>query len=289
MSSSLIKANYIQYEKKDKRVIDSNQAVCDRLARLSEILESDYVDEGFADEFSEGLDAEEIDALLVDQDAYVDDGYIAAGGGADVDVAGMLEEANIQAQEIIDNANAEADRILEAARQEAENIKAQAFDEGKIAGSDAGYQEGLARADQMTAELEEKSHMLDAEYESMVAQLEPAMVDLVTDIYSHVFGIDLQDRKGIVSHLLRNAIKNVETTSGYFIHVSEDDYEEVIANRDTLSLGLASTCVVEIIEDVTLSKGECFIEADSGIFDCSLGIELENLKKELRLLAYTPT
>lgn len=289
MSSSLIKGNYIQYEKKDKRVIDSNQAVFDRLTLLNEILENSYADDEFADEFSEGIDAVNVSALLEDQDVYSEEEYVAQNQASSVDVSAMLEEANSQAQEIIDGANLQADEILESARQEAENIKNQAYEEGKLAGSEAGYQDGVAKAEQMAVELEEKARALEAEFEQLADELEPKMVDIITDIYTHVFCVDLQDKKGIVGHLLKNAIKNVESTNGYFIHVSDEDYDEVISSKDELSVGLASTCIIEIIEDVTLSKGECFIEADSGIFDCSLGIELENLKKELRLLAYTPS
>ena len=39
-------------------------------------------------------------------------------------------------------------------------------------------------------------------------------------------------------------------------------------------------------EDVTLKKNQCLIETDGGIFDCSLGVELKELKKQLLLLSY---
>ena len=45
---------------------------------------------------------------------------------------------------------------------------------------------------------------------------------------------------------------------------------------------------VEIIEDVTLTRNECMIETGNGVFDCSLGTQLELLRDELLLLAYEP-
>ena len=55
MSSSLIKSYSVAYKdgeaKKHKRVIDSNQAVSDRIKELSEILES-VPEEDFADDFN---------------------------------------------------------------------------------------------------------------------------------------------------------------------------------------------------------------------------------------------
>lgn len=43
---------------------------------------------------------------------------------------------------------------------------------------------------------------------------------------------------------------------------------------------------VEIIEDFTLSKNECMIETEGGIFDCGLGTELRELSAKLKLLSY---
>ena len=57
-------------------------------------------------------------------------------------------------------------------------------------------------------------------------------------------------------------------------------------HRDDLAEGLGSSATVEVINDVTLTAGNCFVETDGGIFDCSLGTELELLKKELRVLSY---
>ena len=45
---------------------------------------------------------------------------------------------------------------------------------------------------------------------------------------------------------------------------------------------------VELLEDVTLGKNECMIETGNGVFDCSLGTQLEALNEELRLLSYEP-
>ena len=73
MSNSVIKSYYTSgQEKKEKRVIDSNQAVSERIRALSEILES-VPEEDFAEEFSEGLDAEQVDALLTDQDELAEE------------------------------------------------------------------------------------------------------------------------------------------------------------------------------------------------------------------------
>lgn len=40
-----------------------------------------------------------------------------------------------------------------------------------------------------------------------------------------------------------------------------------------------------MIADPMLEENQCMIETDSGIFNCSLGVQLENLIKDLKSLS----
>ena len=111
-------------------------------------------------------------------------------------------------------------------------------------------------------------------------------VDKITEIYEHVFMIDLSDKRELVHYLLTDAMRNIEGGKTFLVHVSKEDYEYVNANKADLSQGLPGTSTLEVIEDMTLSESQCFIESDSGIFDCGLGTELALLKKELKLLSF---
>ena len=267
-------------EKKTKRVIDSNQAVSERIKTLSELLEA-VPEDDFADEFSEGLDAAQVDALLTDQDE------LAAEEAKSEAVQKLIDEANEQAEQILNDANEQAQQILNDANEQAAKIMEEAKVEGRREGEEKGYDEGLKRAAELERQVEAKSAALDAEYEAKVAELEPKFVEVLTDIYSHVLGIDLSGRSEVVLNLLKDAIRNVEGTKSFLVHVSREDHEFVTANRDKLTEGLGTSATVEIIEDITLSPGNSFVETDGGIYDCGLGTELELLNKELRILSYT--
>ncbi|MCR5302068.1 MAG: hypothetical protein K6E49_06470 [Lachnospiraceae bacterium] len=284
MSSTLIKSYSVNYasseeKKKQKRIIDSNQAVSERIKALSEMLENVPEDE-FAEEFSEGLDAEQVDALLTDQDE------LAAQKARDEEVQKLIEEANAEAERIISEAGAEADRLIEEANAKAGAVLEEARARGEAEGNEKGYAEGLERAAAVEEEARQKAAALEAEYEEMKEALEPKLVETLTGIYSHVFGTDLSGRSDVILYLLKDTIRNVDTAKTYLVHVSRDDSEYVNANKEELTEGIGSSAAVEIIEDVTLSEGNCFIETDGGIFDCSLGTELELLKKELKILSY---
>ncbi|MCR5831800.1 MAG: hypothetical protein K6G67_06655 [Lachnospiraceae bacterium] len=284
MSKSVIKSYSVNYasgqQKKEKRVIDSNQAVSERIRALSEMLES-VPEEDFAEEFSEGLDAEQVDALLTDQDE------LAKEAARNEAAQKLIDEANEQAQQIIEDANAQAQQIIEDAKAESATVFDEARIQGEQEGNEKGYAEGLERARQLEAAAEEKAAALDADYEAKMSELEPKMVEALTDIYSHVFGVDLSGRNDVVLHLLKDTIRNIESSKNFLVHVSKEDREYVSENRDELTEGLGGSATVEVIEDITLSAGSCFIETDGGIFDCSLGTELELLRKELRILSYT--
>ena len=91
-------------------------------------------------------------------------------------------------------------------------------------------------------------------------------------------------------HLLANAMRNLEGGNGYLIHVSKDDYPFVSMQKKELVKGTSINPEdMDIIEDATLDRSECMIETGNGVFDCSLGTQLEALHEELRLLAYEPS
>ena len=283
MSNSLIKSYSVSYgsqeEKKNKRVIDSNQAVSDRIKALSEILEA-VPEEDFADEFTEGLDAAQVDALLADQDEVM-----AEKERSDA-AQKMIDDANAQAEDIIADANGQAARIIEEANARAEAVIEEARSQGMAEGEEKGYAEGLERAAEKERELDEKAAMLEKQYEEKLEQLEPQLVETLTEIYSHVFGTDLSGRNDVVLYLLKDAIRNVEGKN-FLVHVSKEDHEAVMEGRDEIAAGLGNQVTIEIIEDATLSAGHSFVETEGGIFDCAIGTELELLKKELRILAYS--
>ena len=42
---------------------------------------------------------------------------------------------------------------------------------------------------------------------------------------------------------------------------------------------------LEIVSDIALSGNQCIIETETGVFDCSMDVQLKNLIKDLRSLS----
>lgn len=289
-NTNLLKSGNI-VKNQEARVIDSNAKVAERLSFLNEILNSQqdgYDDDFSTDGFMEGLDAVQVERLLDDQDDYDNqDGFVARNQSVDTaQIEQMINEANEQAEAILNNAQQEAESIIESARAEAENIMLKAKENGHNEGYEAGYNEGLKVVEESERALAEKEQELEAFYSSKIDELEPQFVEKLTDIYEQIFKVDLSEKKDLIFYLISDAMHGIEGGKNFLIHVASDDYEYVSEHKEELSQGIPASATIEVIEDMTLSVSQCFIEAESGIFDCGLGTELSLLKKELSLLSY---
>lgn len=286
MYNNLLKSGNV-IKNDEARVIDSNSKIAERLQVLSEMLQ-DSSDDDFYDGFSAGLDAVQVEQLLDDPDG-VDGLFAEEPVGQSFDTSAfeqMKQDAEMEAENILAAAREEAERIVASAREEAQQIFAQAQADGHGEGYNQGYEEGVQIGKQAEEQCAQRKAELEAYYGSKIEELEPEFVDKITDIYEHIFMIDLKDKKEIVHYLITDAMRNIEGGKTFLVHVSKDDYEYVNEHKDDLTQGLPGTSTLEVIEDATLSASQCFIEADSGIFDCGIGTELALLRKELLLLSY---
>lgn len=286
---TLYKAGWVRVDGDEKCVIDSNALVAERIeewenlrrANASALPSFDEEEEESDGEFTSGIAGEEIDALFDDGEGS--SGVIKAGELS----SSAVEEAQEQAQAILDGARAEAERILEDARRQCESMRVDAIEEGTRQGYEEGYERGMAEVDGMKQELSERRRELEGEYDEMLENLEPRFIETITDVYSHIFGVDLMDNRDILVHLIDSTLRKVESSRTFIVHVSTDDYPHVNMQKQALMEGaVAGRGMIEIIEDIALSKGDCLIETDGGIFDCGVGTQLEELTKKLQVLSY---
>lgn len=286
---NLYKAGWVKVDDEEKCVIDSNSLVAERIekwenlrrANASALPAFDEEEGESGEEFTSGIAGEELDALFADGEGA--SGIIKAGEPA----GPSLEEIEAQAQAILEEARAEAERILTGARSQGEAMRAEAIEEGNRQGYEAGYERGMAEVEGLKQELAERRRALEAEYDELLENLEPRFIETITDVYSHIFGVDLMDNRDILVHLIDSTLRKVESSRTFIVHVSADDYPHVNMQKQTLMEGaVAGRGLIEIIEDIALSKGDCLIETDGGIFDCGVGTQLEELTKKLQVLSY---
>lgn len=287
LSRNLLKAWDVSPNPEEEiRVIDNNEVIARRLEWL---VEQDMLPQNGAPvrdrEITKSSESRAVDALLgsltEDTDGFVPG--LAAQPLEAYDGPGP--------EELIEQAQEEAKRLLEDAKREAEAIRQSAREEGREEGRQQGYMAGLQEAQAQMQEAEvkirQKAETLETAYWNKVDELEPAFVDTLTGIYEHVFQVKLRKERQLIMNLLTEAMRGIEGSREFIVHVSGADVQTVrAAKQELVDAAVTPDAKVDIIEDATLSQCECLIETGNGIFDCSLDTQLEELKKQLKLLSY---
>ena len=276
MSNLLKRSSVIN---KDERVIDYNDLI---KKKIQAIMESKH-NEMDADGFINGLHADVVEELISDDDT----------ADALTDDAAMGEQ---QAAASLENANAEAERIIEEARLQAEQIIADANKNADAAFEEAkqnGYYEGNEKAQeemnikqaQLEVEFDNKRKELEHEYNNLKESIEPELVEVITDVFRKVTGVVAEDNQEIILHLINDVMHNADGSRDYVIKVSPDDYKFLVNNQGKIYCAMSREVNIDIVEDATLERNQCMIETNTGIFNCSLDIELNNLIKNIKLLS----
>lgn len=285
--SNLFKAGFVSFDASEARIIDSNELANKKIEAFQEqelrkqraqMAQEDGGPEIITeDDFVPGIDMEQLSQLTEDQS------MLEPVPDPQFDMEAVQAEIDLKLQQ----AQEQADMIVQQAQQQADNIRAQAMEDGRQQGYNDGYQEGAQAAQALQDEIEQQRGELEKEYQQLVDELEPEMVDVLTQIYEHVFGIELREDKGIILHLLKTTLSRIEPGNDLIVHISSDDYDDVMEEKESLDACITSpNTTMEIIEDPLLKENECMIESDSGVFDCSLGVELSEITRKLKLLSF---
>ena len=163
-------------------------------------------------------------------------------------------EAKAKAEEILAAAQQNADAILAQANEDAEEIRTSAKTQG--------YEEGRASAEQ--------------ENEQLRVQLEESYRKKQGDLDS-----DYRDKR---EHMEQDLVDVIVTDKRFRVKVAEDNALFLENHKTEILDRVGHDIELEIVSDATVEGNDCTIETDSGVFNCSLGTQLENLIKDIRSL-----
>ncbi len=282
MSSNLYKAGWVVVQQDEKRVIDNNSRLEEKLSAVVNTMPAAYEEESYGEEegFTDGLFAQQVDALLAPEG-----GETVIKGEAAREREELLLEIEAAKEELA-QLRMQADSMIADAKSEIGAMQMKAYEEAKNQGYQEGERIGREGAEAAKAQYLQKKKELEQEYQRKCDEIEPEFIDAITGIYEHIFKVDLSRYKGIVVNLLENVLQKTEGNRNFMIHVSKVDYENVMASRERLRAEAGGGTSLEIIEDITLKKTQCYIETESGIFDCGLDTQLNELGRKLKLLSY---
>lgn len=261
----------------EERIIDYNELIKLKLKNIAN--DRDNHGNVDADGFVNGLKADVVEQLLTGSD---EDGETAQSQ-EDVNnqIAAALEEANEQAQTIRDEAN----EVLAQAHMEARKIIEDAKRTGYEQGAQNAREEYNAKADELARDYEAKKAQLEKEYNDMKASMEPELVETITEVFKKITYTVAEDNKDIIIGLINGVMKNTDISNEFIIKVSPEDYKFLVNNQGKIYCSVSKEVTMDIVEDATMKKNQCIIESDTGVYDCSLDIELNNLIEDIKLLS----
>jgi len=295
-NKNLLKYGWNRVNEQDVRIIDSNLLLEKKIKEANAALLRNM--EEIPVDMVDGMDAFTVANLLEDSEVIETQEAGASGEEEGGFRSNIIKAAPPKAETVASEAQKEIEDRLEKAREEAEGIIADAqnqaagifrnaHEQGRKEGYEEGYANGLAQMVEKEQRLKEKEEQLEREYQRRIDELEPQFVEALSGIYEHIFQVDLSDHRDIIVYLISSTIRKVEGSRDFIVHVSKDDYPYVNMQKKLLQQSVSvPNSTVEIIEDFTLSKNECMIETEGGIFDCGLGTELRELSAKLKLLSY---
>ena len=154
------------------------------------------------------------------------------------------------------------------------------------ADGNASMQKELQEAkERLEAEYSAKSRALELDYTEKRNTMETDLVDVILDVFNKVFHIQFDNKKHILMHLINDAILNIEGDRKFRIKVADSNVLFLENHREDILERVGHGIELEFIADSTMDGNDCLIETDSGVFDCSLGTQLENLIKDIRSLS----
>lgn len=271
--SNLLKYNSFVIQNQERFVIDSNKMadeIIEQYRQLHAATESGPVPD--EDGFVCGLEAATVEQLVRDD--------------ADLE----QQEAQPEFQPIdMTEIHRQEEEIINQARTEAELIKSRAqsagYEQGIAEGREAAQQQLDARMKQLEREYTERLNALEAEYARKHHEMEPQLVNTLIEVFSKITNTMADGKRDTVLFLVNGVLRNTEVSKEYIIRVSEDDYNYLVSNKHLIHNGINKDIKIDICIDAGLTRNQCIIETDSGVFDCSLDIQLENLINDIRLLS----
>lgn len=193
-------------------------------------------------------------------------------------------EAEAEADKRIAEAKREAEKITADAKIAADAARSSGYEEGK----NQGYEDGMAAAEQeirqKEAELAESARLQREELASCVAGLESKYVDIVIALVRKLTDVVIEGKDDLILYLIRMAAEDLEPSKNYKIRVSSGDLYFLEAHKAELAEDVGESTVIEFVEEKGLEKGQCIIETDNQMVDCSFQTQLDMLVRDLKML-----
>lgn len=267
--SNLIKSVYFQMDQDDTRVINSDHQMVQFVPQLLQqqvFSDPETGDQEMEDGFQDGMNILNMDDVRREEREK------------------MQQETSREREELLEQARLEAQEIVQKAQEEAAQIREQAQEEGR----NEGFEQGKAQADERLKEAALKlQQQIEQERQALKAQeeeLEPKFAEIMAALIEKITGVICSDKKDVIVYLIHQALNQLDKTKSVCLRVSKADVLRISGRKEELRRCVSEGVDFDITEDDSLEENQCIIETDQRIIDCSLDVQLQNLKDQIKML-----
>lgn len=284
--SNLLKGFTVPRSNDDKRVIDCNAMVSEMLSKIKNTAENSEFNE---DGFNPGLNPLGVSEVLGEDEHIIGaeqaDDTVKFEPDRSVKKEIIIAEAQAEADAIVEKANEDARVIINQAQAEAESIRNKAREQGMAEGASKAAEEAKVELSRKQQELEQTKQELISEYEKKEQEMEPALVDTILKIFSEITRAIAMDKRDMILTLVNNVMVGGEASRNFVIRVCNEDAIFLKENKEKIIGAVRKDIHIEIVTDPSMKRNECLIDTDTGVYDCSLDIQLENLINDIKILS----
>lgn len=195
-----------------------------------------------------------------------------------------IAAAREEADQLLAEAKSQADQLLAEARTESGQIRETAQAEGR----DAGYAQGMEEANRQLEEERRQLKQLEAdmreELRQQQEQLEPRLVEVITELVEQVFHVQFHDKEEILLYLVRSTLESIDGGKTFIIRTCMERAAYLEEHRQEIADCLGRGVTLDIIGEHSMGEGDCIIETENGLFECGPDVQLENLVKDIKSL-----
>jgi flagellar assembly protein FliH len=194
----------------------------------------------------------------------------------------IIERARQVQQEILRKTKEDVEKILIEVEKKAKKIEEEYKEKGYQAGYTVGYQEGYKKGEEDAKAIIEEAKAIKEEIirekQRMYKEVENDIVSVILLAVEKIVGKYVEEDKDIILNLIKKGMENYNAFDKVTVRVSEEDYEHCIKNKDKILKDIEFLDDVNILKDLSLKKGECVIETNSGVINSGVSTQLKALK-----------
>jgi len=193
----------------------------------------------------------------------------------------LKRKAQDEADKIIADANKKTKQIEADFRASLENERKDMEDESRVAGREAGFDEGKAEVERLVERTQTILQRAQDKRAEILEETEQEIISLVLLIAKKVIKVISENQKSVIISNVVQALRKVKGRGNIIIRVNMADLKLTTEHTKDFINIVEGAKSIQIVEDTSIDEGGCIIETDFGEIDARISSQLMELESKI--------